>query len=201
MTEINLSKAIENPNLNQDNLVSNKTTKSFKTWARVDQILNIISGVFSFPFGIPGIVAGIKLNKAIENVETVSQDKATQEFVESVKEFHKWAVIKVITMFVATLLIGVLFGALFASGFFAAMNEAKSQKLQTYPSNTYQANPATDLRTTVDNSNQAIDSTTTKPFSMQTEEGNVTMDASGNMIITDKDGKVTTMNFGDLAAQ
>lgn len=175
------------------NVESSKLTKDYKFWARFNQVLVIIGGAFSLPFGASAIVAGIQLNKSIENVDNISKDAQTNNFVESVKSFHKWMVINVIVGICLGVLIGILFGALIFS---AIMGGVRGDNL-----NSKFDNPSISItnknRPVVDTpSNNQKDSTSyNKGFNVSNEEGSMVMDKDGNMKITNKDGKITSINI------
>lgn len=194
------------PKINIENISINsipemsKLSKDYKFWGRFNQILVIIGGVFSLPFGALAIVGGVKLNKSLEIVNEVHNDAKSNEFVESVKEFHKWAVINFIVAFCLGILIGIAFGAIFFGTIMAAISAEKKNPGYKSSSSLDYMMPNTDSRLDSKSEiekalspNETTNKTST-PFNISTEDGSMTMDANGNMKIVDKDGKVTTVN-------
>ncbi len=195
-------KNLETPTINSTSEIS-KLSKDYKFWARFNQVLVIIGGVFSLPIGALAIVGAVKLNKSIEIVDEVNKDSKSQEFVESVKEFHKWMIINVIVALCVGILVGIAFGALFFGVIMAAINEEKknpglrSGTSMDYKMPNQETSPRLDSKSEVEKAlgEKIIPNTkTSTPFNISTEDGTMTMDANGNMKIVDKEGKVTTIN-------
>ncbi len=186
-----------------------KLSKDYKFWTRFNQILVIIGGVFSLPIGALAIIGAFKLNKSIEIVDEVNKDAKSQEFVESIKEFHKWIVINFIAAMSLGLLIGIVFGAFFFSLFMAAINKEKKvgRPNSLNPSYNYKkpsdricngpcplTGNSADLNKNLFNDSTDLKNEMRMPVNINTEDASVSMDEKGNMKMVDKDGKVTTVN-------
>jgi hypothetical protein len=171
-------------------------SSQYKFWGRFNQILVGIGGVFSVPFGIPAIVAAVKLNKSIENVDEVSKDQSSQDFVESVKEFHKWVAINFIVILISTFLIGILVGGIIFAAFAGLVNEGKNKgSINFDDKSSMEYKKPKSERNTLPADPENISADKINPFNINTEEGSMSMDKDGNMKIIDKDGKVTTVNI------
>jgi hypothetical protein len=193
--------------MNQKTEMSNFSSQ-YKFWGRFNQILVGIGGVFSVPFGIPAIVAAVKLNKSIENVDEVSKDSSSQEFVESVKDFHKWLAINFIVILISTFLIGILVGGLIFATFAGIVNEGKKGGSIDFDDNASmeykkpKSNRASENKNILSTDPKNINTDKINPFNINTEEGSMSLDKDGNMKIIDKDGKVTTVNIdGTLGSE
>jgi hypothetical protein len=193
------TEAINNPEIkianNDSNLEISKLSKDYKFWARFNQVLVIIGGVFSLPVGALAIVGAVKFNKSIEIVDETSKDSKTKEFVESVKEFQKWSVINIFGAWVFGIIIGIAFGAVIFAAIAGGINSEKTRE-KPFPNSNFDTGYKTknfDYETKSDPTNIANDPTS-KAFNISTEEGTVTMDKDGNMKMVDRDGKVTSVN-------
>jgi hypothetical protein len=185
--------------INSDsNLEISKLSKDYKFWARFNQVLIIIGGVFSLPVGALAIVGAVKFNKSIEIVDETSKDAKTQEFIESVKDLQKWSVINIFGAWIFGIFIGIAFGAIIFATITAGINSDKKFE-KSFPSSnsnfdTGYRSKNSDYESKTDSMNKVNDSTG-KAFNISTEEGTVTMDKEGNMKVVDKDGKVTSVNI------
>jgi hypothetical protein len=177
---------------NNPNLEMSKLSKDYKFWARFNQVLVIIGGVFSLPVGALAIIGAVKFNKSIETVNEVSQDSKTQDFVESVKELQKWSVINFIVALVLGIIFGIAFGALIFAAIAGSINNDKRNPMGN-PNLNYNRPSRSEFGSKTNSSNSNSDSVK-KQFNISTDEGSMVMDGNGNMKVTDKDGKVTTVN-------
>jgi hypothetical protein len=193
------TETITNPEVkmvnNDSNLEISKLSKDYKFWARFNQILVIIGGVFSLPVGALAIIGAVKFNKSIEIVDETSKDSKTQEFVESVKEFQKWSVISVFGAWIFGIVIGLAFGALIFGTIMAGIDAEKRNPMRNQNLNSSYGSQKSESSSITNSVNPNNALSTTKPFNISTDEGSVVMDAEGNMKMIDKDGKVTTVNM------
>jgi hypothetical protein len=112
------------------NSTSNQTSinKKYAFWARFNQVLAIIQGVFALPIGVLFIIAGAKLNKSIEianNLDTAEESEIkslSQNLIESVKSFHQFMVIG----FLASIVFGILLGIAFLGFFISLLSQYKN---------------------------------------------------------------------------
>jgi hypothetical protein len=112
-------------------MIKNTTStnnKSYAFWARFNQILVIVQGIFTLPIGVIFIIASAKLNNSIEiaNRLDLAQDseirQQSQELINSVKGYHKYMSIGVL----ATMIIGILFGIMFVLFFLSILNQLEA---------------------------------------------------------------------------
>ena len=105
------------------NSQNKKNIKGYILWARVYQVITIITGVLSIPVGIISIIAGIKFDKAITTAKEINEDMdqdtynlKTQEFIASSKNFFLLASVNSLVAIVATVIfITALFGVTIAN--------------------------------------------------------------------------------------
>lgn len=179
---------------NNSGVEISKLSKDYKFWARFNQVMIIIGGVFSLPVGALAIVGAVKFNKSIEIVDETSKDAKTQEFIESVKDLQKWSVINIFGACIFGIFIGIAFGALIFGLIMTGVNSSTKNQM-VYPSSSDNYNPYNPEIGSKPEATKYDSESTSKPFNISTDEGSMTMDAEGNMKITDKDGKVTTVNM------
>jgi hypothetical protein len=135
---------------NTTTLVTNNNSsinKKYAFWARFNQVLSIIQGVFALPIGVLFIIAGAKLNKSIEianNLDTAEESEIkplSQNLIESVKSFHQFMVIG----FLSSIVFGIILGIVLAGFFVSLLSQIKyngyEEDIQTNPAMINRVNP------------------------------------------------------------
>jgi hypothetical protein len=194
-TETITNPEVKMVNSDSSNLEISKLSKDYKFWARFNQILVIIGGVFSLPVGALAIIGAVKFNKSIEIVDETSKETKTQEFVESVKEFQKWSVISVFGAWVFGIVIGLAFGALIFGTIMTSIDAEKRNPMRNQNLNSSYGSQKSEFSSIANSVAPNTNLSTTKQFNISTDEGSMVIDADGNMKVIDKDGKVTTVNM------